>query len=111
MPDLDEESFERFSAGEGLRIVMFGADQCQPSREQRTYFEDLFAKHPAAARLAVIDALMHDGPRRKLNVRRLPTTVIFRDGRVRQTLAGYQPRQRIEALLDCGAREPSLLAA
>lgn len=98
MLDLNEDNFEPFVAGEGVRLVLFGAASCRPAREQRHELEGIETAS-GAARLAAIDALAHDGPRRKLDIRRLPTMIFFQNGKAVHALAGFQPRSRIEALI------------
>jgi thioredoxin-like negative regulator of GroEL len=104
MDDLNEESFEPFVTGAGLRLVIFGARACQPARDQRKDLEETLGRQAAPPRVAAIDALVHDGVRRKMNIRRLPTTIVFRDGEVAAMLQGYQAPQRIEALVRSVAR-------
>jgi thioredoxin 1 len=110
MLDLNEDNFEPFVAGEGVRLVLFGAASCRPAREQRHELEGI-ENTSAAARLAAIDALSHDGLRRKLDIRRLPSTIVFRDGKVVQSLAGFQPRSRIEAVIKRFIPEPNAVTA
>lgn len=105
---LDGDSFSGFVAGAGARIVLVGAEHCRPSRRQ---LQEMDAMYAGPARVAAIDALQHDALRRQLDVRFLPTTLIYRDGVLEKTLQGYQPRAKLEAILLASSRAPAACAA
>jgi hypothetical protein len=105
MQVLDADTFDPFIGGPGLRMVVFGAENCRPSRRQTQEMDAM--KH---ASLAAIDALNHDDVRRRMDVLFLPTTFVFRDGLLQKSLLGYQPVARIEAM-PCAATRPLAAAA
>lgn len=107
MDNLDEDSFDAFVARDVICFVVFGAHNCRPFRDQLAEMRDS-ADDYAPARFASIDVLTYDRPRRQMNIRCLPTTVMFRDGR---TLVGYQPRSRLKAMVQREIGPPLALAA
>jgi thioredoxin-like negative regulator of GroEL len=111
MDALTDESFGRYVSQDGLSCVVFGALNCRPSRVQEREIGGIVKSFGRSVRFARIDALLHDTITQMMSVRRLPTTVIFRNGETAATLEGFCAPHRVEAMLQQLNRTAYRLAA
>jgi thioredoxin-like negative regulator of GroEL len=99
MDELDDDTFRPYVAQYGLSCVMFGADYCRPSRVQEREMSGVVKSFGGFVRFARVDAILHAMATRAMSVRRLPTTVIFKDGEAAAVFEGRCAPHRIEATL------------
>jgi thioredoxin-like negative regulator of GroEL len=111
MDALDDDTFASYVSQDGLSCVVFGASNCRPSRMQEREIGGLIKSFGRSVRFARIDALAHETITQMMSVRRLPTTVIFKDGEAAAVLEGFCAPHRVEAMLQQFNRSAYRLAA
>ena len=81
-------------------LVDFTAAWCPPCRAIAPHVHALADAYAGRARVGTCDADDNQKLVADLDVRSLPTVLVFREGRVVGQLVGAAPRARLESLLD-----------
>lgn len=98
--EIHEGNFAAETAAGTLPILIdFGAAWCAPCRTIEPHVRALAGAYAGRVRVAKCDADGNNKLTAELDVRSLPTLMLFKDGRVVGQLVGAAPRARIEALL------------
>jgi thioredoxin 1 len=80
-------------------LVDFTAAWCAPCRTIAPHVEAIAADYAGRLRVATCDADANPELLAKLDVRCMPTLMVFKEGRVVAQLVGAAPRAKIEALV------------
>ncbi|MEP7294405.1 MAG: thioredoxin domain-containing protein [Chloroflexota bacterium] len=80
-------------------LVEFTADWCPPCKMLAPTIHALADKYAGKLSVGFLDADEHPDYVQQFGVMGLPTLILFRGGKPVQRMVGYQPRERIEALL------------
>ncbi|HEY9514145.1 MAG TPA: thioredoxin TrxC [Gemmatimonadaceae bacterium] len=97
---LDDENFERTIAESELPVLVdFYADWCGPCKMMAPIFDDLAARHQGRALVAKVNTDLAQRVSASFNIRGIPTTIVFRDGREVARQVGAVPRPKLEELL------------
>ena len=81
---------------EGIKIIMFGAQWCQPCLKQRSVLEDVFNNMKDKAGFAYIDVDLNMDLPIEYNVSSIPATLIFKDGKMEEISTGVISQLVIE---------------
>ena len=95
---LTEENFEETVLSEGITIVDFWAEWCGPCKSFAPVFEKTSEAHPEV-RFAKVDTEAQQGLAAALQIRSIPTIMIFRDGILLFNQAGAMPEQSLEQIV------------
>ena len=95
---LTEENFEETVLSEGITIVDFWAEWCGPCKNFAPVFEKTSEAHPEV-RFAKVDTEAQQGLAAALQIRSIPTIMIFRDGILLFNQAGAMPEQSLEQIV------------
>ena len=79
-------------------LVDFYKDGCVPCRRMSPLLAELEEQHPEVA-FAKVNAEMEKELAEKLEIRSVPTLILFRNGVEAGRLAGVQSRQKVEELI------------
>jgi thioredoxin 1 len=98
--ELDDGNFEQ----EVLRspvpvLVDFTAAWCAPCRSIAPYVEAIAAAYVGRARVGKYDVDDNQTWVAKLDIRSMPTLLMFKDGKVLGQVVGASPRAKIEAMV------------
>ena len=100
---LTETNFEQTVLAEGITIVDFWASWCGPCRMFAPVFEQSSEQNTDVT-FAKVDTEAEQGLAAALNIRSIPTLMIFRDGVLLFNQAGALPAHSLEEVLTA-ARE------
>ena len=80
-------------------LVDFSASWCGPCKMLTPVIEELANENAGAAKVGKIDIDANPVTASEYGVSSIPTIMIFKDGRVAETLVGLQPKANIQAAM------------
>jgi len=80
-------------------LVDFTAAWCPPCRAIAPHVKALAADHAGRLRVGTCDVDSNNGLVARLDVRSMPTVMVFKDGRVVGQIVGAVPRAKLDALV------------
>ena len=97
---LTQESFDRTIAETDLPILVdFYADWCGPCKMMAPDVDRLAAARTGQVLVAKLNTDLAQATSQRFNVRGIPTTIVFRDGKEAQRVTGAVPYKELERLL------------
>lgn len=93
----NEELKEKIS--KGINVVKFGAEWCGPCKAIQPILES-FENDERIENVIYIDADDNEELLMQYRVRGIPTTIIFKDGVIKETLVGQKTRAEFNAAVD-----------
>ena len=96
--ELTHENFGSHIEKTGITIVDFWAEWCGPCKSFAPVFEKTSEAHPEV-RFAKVDTEAQQGLAAALQIRSIPTIMIFRDGILLFNQAGAMPEQSLEQIV------------
>jgi len=109
--EIDDDNFGDLALRDGTPLLIdFTAAWCAPCRVIAPHIDAIAAAYKGQLRVATCDADANYRLTAQLDVRSLPTLLLFKDGRVIGQLVGAAPRAKLEAFAQ-RALEPAAAAA
>jgi len=97
---LDEETFARTIAEAGVPVLVdFYADWCGPCKMMAPFVDEIAAQYQGQALVAKLNTDQAPGATQPFNIRGIPTTIVFKDGKEVARKVGAAPRAGLEDLL------------
>ena len=81
-------------------LVDFSATWCGPCKMLAPIIEELASENSGSVKVGKLDIDNNSNTASQYGINSIPTVMIFKDGRVVDTLVGLQPKSRIQAALD-----------
>jgi len=94
--NFDQEIIEKKTTA----MITFTAEWCRPCLLQKPIILGLADKFSGRATIEIIDVDIHAALADRYGARTLPTTVLFAQGEIIETLAGYQTEEFLSSYLD-----------
>lgn len=95
-----DSDFEKVTTQRGVTLVDVWADWCGPCRQLSNVMDELAEDYGTIAQICKLNADQNSGTTSKLGIRGLPTVLIYKDGKVVQTLVGLQSRSTYEDAIE-----------
>lgn len=92
--DVTDADFEENVLSGGCAVILFGSDWCGPCKTQKASIMEVSGKF-AGVKYFQIDCDYNPEAAAEFNIRSLPTTLIFRDGRVVSEIIGAVPSSMV----------------
>lgn len=87
------ENFEE-TIKEGVAIIKFGAKWCGPCRQMAPIMESV-ATEDTTTKYGDVDTDEQPELSQQFGIRSVPTTLVFKDGELVETLVGVQTKQQL----------------
>jgi thioredoxin 1 len=98
---LTDETFDTTVAQSDQPVLVdFWAPWCGPCRMVGPVIEALAGEYDGKARIAKLNIDENPQVSRRLNIRSIPTLMVFKGGELVETVVGARPKAQLEELLD-----------
>jgi thioredoxin 1 len=98
--EITDANFETEALRSPLPVLIdFTAAWCAPCRAIAPHVDAIATAYAGRLRVGTCDVDAHPDLVAKLDVRSMPTLLVFKDGRVVSQLVGAAPRAKLEALV------------
>jgi thioredoxin 2 len=98
---LTEDSFDRTIAETDVPVLVdFYADWCGPCKIMAPFVDKLAAERTGTALVAKLNTDLAQQTSQRFQVRGIPTTIVFRDGKEFQRVTGAVPFAELDRLLN-----------
>ncbi len=81
-------------------LIDFWAEWCAPCRQLAPVIKELAEEYGDRLRVAKVDADANTETAAKLQIRALPTLLFIKDGQVKGSLVGNQPKSKIQEQIE-----------
>lgn len=97
---LDDETFEKTIQGSELPVLVdFYADWCGPCKMMAPAFDEIARRHQGEALVAKVNTDLAQRTATTFQIRGIPTTILFRDGKEVKRQVGAVPGAKLEEML------------
>ena len=99
----DQNFDQEVLQAEGPVLVDLWAEWCGPCRAIAPVLEELEADYDGKLKIAKVDVDANPATAQRFGVRSIPTLLLFKDGELKETTVGVQPKAALAALVDKNA--------
>src|SRR3954452_5171691 len=96
--ELTDANFSEVTSGEGIVLVDFWADWCQPCKRFAPTYERVSARHPDVV-FGKLDTEANPATQAEFRVTSIPTIMIIRDGVIVHTEVGVMSETKLDAYI------------
>ncbi len=97
-----ETEFDQLIASESLVVVDFTATWCGPCKVVGPLMDKLAAEYGNRIQVFKLDLDAHKAVAQRLNIRSIPAVMLFKQGKILETLVGVKPYDAFtEAVNNC----------
>lgn len=98
--EIDNSNFDLIVNSSKPSLVDFYAEWCGPCKTIAPVIETIKTEYEGRATVLKIDVDKHPELANLYNIRSIPTLMIFKEGKVVETLKGSVPKSQINNLMD-----------
>lgn len=96
---IQEEDFHRLLASKGVFVFDFTATWCGPCKMIAPMMDRLAREHQGLVKVAKINLEENHSLAQKLNIRSIPSVMIYKDGACVETIVGIAPYEKFNAVV------------
>ena len=100
MQMIDQAAFDELTRDPTVLLVEFTAAWCPPCKALMPVLDGLAGEYAGRVRIVAVDTERELALPQRMNVRSMPTCVLWRDGREVGRIVGSRPRAFIAGMLD-----------
>ncbi len=98
--EIKDESFKEFISNRGLVLVDFLASWCNPCKALSPTIDQLSIDYLGKVSIGKLDVDECPKASKELEIRSIPTIVLYKDGKVIERLVGSVNKQKISDMID-----------
>jgi len=103
---LTDDDFEaKVESASGVAVVDFWAEWCGPCRVFAPVLEELAAEYEGSVTVAKLNVDQGKNTAEKYEIRAIPTTIVFRDGKEVERFVGITKKEALKERLDAAISE------
>ena len=96
---IQEKEFDTFSTSNGIFVFDFTATWCGPCKMIAPMMEQLAQEHQGSVKVFKIDLGENSNLAKRLNIRSIPSVMIYKDGTCIETIVGIVPYDKFNAVV------------
>ncbi|MEO1429441.1 MAG: thioredoxin [Cyanobacteria bacterium J06633_8] len=96
---IQEQEFDALSTSNGVFVFDFTATWCGPCKMIAPMMEKLAQDYKGKIKVAKIDLGESSNLAKRLNIRSIPTVMIYKDGACVETIVGIVPYEKFNAVV------------
>lgn len=100
MEEVNDETYRDFLDEHGDSVIMVWRTHCDPCDAVKRNLDSIMAAPPAGVSFAGIDGEESIDLRKEFEVEAAPTTLVFKDGELADTIRGRKPVERFEDVFE-----------
>lgn len=96
---IQEKEFDTLSTSEGVFVCDFTATWCGPCKMIAPMMEQLANEHKGKIKVAKVDLGENSNLAKRLNIRSIPSVMIYKDGNLIETIVGIVPYEKFNTIV------------
>ncbi len=96
---IQESDFDALSASDGVFVCDFTATWCGPCKMIAPMMEQLAKEHEGVVKVVKVDLGDNPNLAKRLNIRSIPSVMIYKDGNCIETIVGIAPYERFNKVV------------
>ncbi len=96
---IHEQEFDTLSTSKGVFVCDFTATWCGPCKMIAPMMEQLAKEHEGKVKVAKVDLGENSNLAKRLNIRSIPSVMIYKDGTCIETIVGIVPYEKFNTVV------------
>ncbi|MGB3652545.1 MAG: thioredoxin [Rivularia sp. (in: cyanobacteria)] len=96
---IHEKEFDTLSTSNGVFVCDFTATWCGPCKMIAPMMEQLAKEHEGKVKVAKVDLGENSNLAKRLNIRSIPSVMIYKDGTCIETIVGIVPYEKFNTVV------------
>ena len=96
---IHEQEFDTLSTSNGVFVCDFTATWCGPCKMIAPMMEQLAKEHQGKVKVAKVDLGENSNLAKRLNIRSIPSVMIYKDGNLIETIVGIVPYEKFNTVV------------
>ena len=96
---IHEKEFDTLSTSDGVFVCDFTATWCDPCKMIAPMMEQLAKEHQGSVKVFKIDLGENSNLAKRLNIRSIPSVMIYKDGNLIETIVGIVPYEKFNTVV------------